>query len=318
VQKSSKCCICGIENPENSHFWKSHHITEANYYLKYFPKYDLLTKEVLPFKDRDSYLLLNFLNKNNFKKWFKLQNLETQQNYLKQLLINRMDLKGWVYEPTQVELRSCPEMVGIKTFNENFPEGYDKLCSDIGYKSRGFTDLNDKIILKEIRDLRGNPIICDTREQSVLDFNNKTVEISNLDVGDYSIKNDNYGIFIERKSIQDLCSTFGPKNFSRFRNELIRARESKSYIILLVENDFNTVMGFDHSPFYSKHTQMTSIYLFHQIRTLLQEFPNWQIAFCKSRADMKEMILKIFKMGVYWKNKDLQLGIDLGLFREGI
>jgi ERCC4-type nuclease len=158
----------------------------------------------------------------------------------------------------------------------------------------------------------------DSREQDILDFRNKEINICALPVGDYSIKNNNYDIYIERKSVNDLVSTFGPKNFNRFRNELIRARESNSYIILLVENDFNTVLGFDHSPFFSKHTKMTSIYLFHQIRTLLQEFPNWQIAFCKNRTDMKEMVLKIFKMGVYWKTHDLQLGIDLKLFSDGI
>lgn len=315
---SSNCLICGQSNPENAHFWKTHKITEANYYLKYYPKKDLLTGEVLSFKDRDSYLLNNFANKNHFKSWLKLQTPIQRREYLRKLLENRMNLKKWVYQPTQVELRSCPEMVGIKTFNTNFKEGYDKLCSNIGYKSRGFADVNEKTILKEIRDLKGNPILVDSREQEILDFKNKEINICTLPVGDYSIKNENYDIYIERKSLNDLVSTFGPKNFDRFRRELSKAKELNSYIILLVENDFNTVLGFDHSPFYSKHTQMTSVYLFHQIRSLLQEFPNWQIAFCKNRSDMKDMILKIFKMGVFWKTHDIQLAIDLGLFRDGI
>jgi hypothetical protein len=312
------CKICNIENPELSHFWKVHKIKELDYYLKYFPKTDKLTGEVLAFKDRDSYLLNNFTNKNNFKKWLKLQSLEVRRDYLRQLLLNRKDLKKWFYTPTQVELRSCPEMAGIKTFNENFPEGYDKICYDVGYKSRGFTELGKEMLLKYIRDLRGNPILVDSREQSILDFGNKEINISTLPVGDYTVKNDNYNIYIERKSTNDLISTFGPKNFKRFSNELQRAKEMGEYIILLVENDFNTVLGFDHSPFFSKHTQMTSVYLFHQIRVLLQKFPNWQIAFCRNRTEMKESILKIFKTGPYWKTHDLQLGMDLGLFNDGI
>lgn len=315
-----KCAICQIENAENSHFWKQHKIKEADYYLKYFPKKDLLTGEILSFKDRDSYLLNNFANKNNLKKYLKQQNIITRQEFLEQLLINRMDLKGWTYEPTQVELRSCPEMVGIKTFNENFRgnpchNGYDALCSHIGYKSRGFVDIyEDTVLPTDIRDLKGNAILVDSREQEILEFKNKEIKICTLPVGDYTIERDNYNIYIERKSLNDLISTFGPKNFERFRRELIRAQELNAYIILLVENDINTALGFDHSPFFSKHTKMTSVYLFHQIRILLQEFPNWQIAFCDNRSDMKKWILRIFKSGVFWKTHDIQLAIDLKLF----
>lgn len=312
-----KCAICQIENPENSHFWKSHKITEANYYLKYFPKKDLLTNEVLEFKNRDSYILTDFSNKINQKKWLKLQNLETKKNYLKQLLINRKNLKNWELVPTQVELRSCPEMVGIVTYNQIFKDYY-KLCDGLGFKSREFKNINKNTILKKQRDLRGNPIICDSREQSILDFNNKTIEIGALNVGDYQLKNDNYNIFIERKSLNDLTSTFGPKNYDRFRNELIRTKESGAYLILLVENDFNTVMGFDHSPFYSKHTQMTAVYLFHQIRALLQEFDCWQIAFCKSRTDMVDKIKFIFEIGAGAKNIDWQLALDYKIINDGI
>lgn len=315
---SSICAICQLENPENSHFWKEHHITEANYYLKYFPKKDLLTQEILPFKNRDSYLLTDFFNKHNQKKWLKSQNTETRQKYLKQLLINRRELKKWSYIPTQVELRSCPELVGIKTFNETFKEGYYNLCTSIGYTSRAFQNINQKTILKPLRSLRGNPIIIDSREQTFLKFNDKVVEINTLAVGDYTIKNNNFNIHIERKSLNDLTSTFGPKNFDRFRRELIKAQELGIYLILLVENDFNTVLEFDHSPFLSKHTQMTAIYLFHQIRILLQEFPNWQIGFCNNRTEMKDLILKIFEMNDYWKYHDLQLALDLKLFTEGI
>jgi hypothetical protein len=309
-----KCPICQ-EDLIPSHPYKKHKIKLEDFMHKYYPKNDLLTGEKIEWKgDIGNYLLSDFINKINLKKWLKLQDKTTCQNYLKHLLINRMDLKGWIYEPTQVELRSCPEMVGIKTFSDYFEEGYDKLCSNIGYKTRGFTDINVNIGLKEIRDLKGNPILVDSREQEMINFGNKEINICALPVGDYSIKKDNYNIFIERKSLNDLISTFGPKNFDRFRRELIKAQEIGAYIILLVENDINTALGFDHSPFYSKHTQMTATFLFHQVRILLQEFPNWQIAFCKNRTDMKEWILRIFKTGVFWKTHDIQLAIDLKLF----
>ena len=61
------CKICNLENPEPSHFWKTHKLKESDYYIQYYPKKDLLTGEILLFKDRDSYLLMDFLNKNNKK-----------------------------------------------------------------------------------------------------------------------------------------------------------------------------------------------------------------------------------------------------------
>lgn len=315
---SSECCaICKLESPEPSHFWKEHRIKESDYYVKYFPRFDLLTNEPISFKSRDGYLLTDFQNKINLKNWLQLQNIETQKEYLKNILIKRREVKNLTYVPTQVELRSWENSVGILTYNKLFKDYY-KLCEELGYISRGFSNLTEKTILKPGRTLKNNPILCDSREQIPLSFGSKNIEITGLKVGDYTIKNDNYGIFIERKSVADLCSTFGPKNFDRFRNELIKAKDLGLYVILLVEHDINTVSGFDHSPFYSKHTQMTAVYLFHQIRALLQEIDCWQIAFCKSRTDMADKIKLIFEMEDFWKTSDVQLAIDLKLFNGRI
>lgn len=314
----NKCRICGLENPEPKHYYTSHKITEANYYIQYYPKLDKLTGEVITFKNRDSYLLTDFNTKNNLKKWLKSQSKANQQKYLAEILIRRRELKQWIFIPTQVELRSCPELVGIHTYDKIFSEGYYNLCKSIGYIDRGLKTLNEKSILKSTRDLKGNAILIDSREQTLLDFGRKTVEIDTLPVGDYTVKKDNHNIYIERKSLSDLTGTFGPKGFERFRKELIRTKEIGGYLILLVENDINTVLGFEHSPFYNRHTQMTAVYLFHQIRLLLQEFTCWQIAFCDGRTDMKQKILKIFEMKDYWKSYDLQLAVDLKLFKDGI
>ena len=314
---SRNCLICNLENPEPAHFWKEHKVRESVYYTTYLPRFDKLTGESMAFKSRDGYLLNDFSTKLNLKQWLKAQTIDGQRKYLKEILVKRKEFKNLTYIPTQVEQRSAENMVGIKYYNTLFNDYY-KLCEELGFKSRGFHNITEKTILKRSVNLRGNPILCDSREQSILDFNNKTVEISTLPVGDYTIKNDNHNIFVERKSLNDLISTFGPKNFPRFKRELIRAQALNSYIILLVENNINTALGFDHSTFYNRHTQMTATFLFHQIRTLLQEHSNWQIGFCKSRADMQNTILRIFEMGDFWKKADIQLAIDLGLFKEGI
>ena len=317
MQKSSKCCICGIENPENSHFWKSHHITEANYYLKYFPKTDKLTEEILLFKDRDSYLLTDFSNKNNKNKWFKLQNLETRRNYLKQLLINRKELKNWLWIPTQVELRSCPELVGVKTFNDNFKQGYYKLCEEIGYKGKDFININKDTILKKSRDIRGNPVLVDSREQQVLNWHNKEINITTLQYGDYCLKNDNYGLFFERKNLSDFVGSFS-KGYDRLKNEIGRALINNDYIIMLVESSLTDSLSFEYQPQISRKIQATAPFIFHRVRSMIQEFCNFQILFCSGRTDMVNKMRFIMEYGKEARNIDWELASNLKLFNVGI
>lgn len=311
-----KCQICQ-ETLDNGHPYKKHSIKLENYMRQFYPRTSLLTGEKIEWKNNiENYLLADFNNRNELKQYLKAHSKEENAHYLKGLLLRLKEYKNITYIPTQVELRSRDLFPGISTFDSYFD--YYKICEELGYKSRNFINLNNNSILKRERDLKNNPILVDTRESLPLNFNNKTVELIALNVGDYQLKNDNYGVTIDRKSLNDLTGTFGPKNFDRFRRELIRTKESGAYLIMLVENDFNTVLGFDHSPFYSKHTQMTAIFLFHQIRTLLQEFDCWQIAFTKNRTDMVEKIKFIFEMGAKAKTIDWQLATDLKIINNNI
>lgn len=310
------CRICG-KLLENSHPYKVHHIKLSDYFLQYYAKKDLLTEEPIPFKSIDQYLLSDFCNKTNQKKWLLSKSTEVQKMYLQQILIRRRTHKNLTYTPTQVEQRSADGMVGIKYYNNLYGNFYE-LCEKMGFKSRGFKNINQNTILKPERSLKGNPILIDSREQSYLNFGNKEIQISTLPIGDYTVLKNNCGMFVERKSVNDLISTFGPKNYERFKKELARTQELGYYLVLLVEADINTVLNFEYSSHYNKHTQMTAVYLFHQIRTLLQEFNCWQIAFCKGRTDMKDTILKIFEMKDFWKRADLQLAIDYGLLSDAL
>lgn len=295
-----KCKICQLEDPDRSHFWKKHRIRESLYYATYFPRFDKLTNEKIKFKDVDTYLFSDFINKRNLKEWLKRQSKENQQIYLKNLLIKRKEQKNLIYCPAQVELTTTSSIPGIITYNNIFGNYYG-LCKEIGFISRGFNNI-DKLV--EIRDL--GTIICDSREQKPLRWTN--YEVGTLPYGDYTLKDDNFNIFIERKSINDVFGTFGPKNFERFRNEIIKVKENNAYLILLVENDINHILALDNSNY--KHTKMTSAYLFHQIRELLQTFDCWQIAFCENRTDMQNLIGKIFRLGDLSKSFDIQLARD--------
>ena len=65
------CLICGLKNPENAHFWKMHHIKQAQYYEQYFPRLDLSTNEKIPYKNSEQYFSQCFLNKTNLKKYLQ-------------------------------------------------------------------------------------------------------------------------------------------------------------------------------------------------------------------------------------------------------
>jgi len=313
------CKICSQEIKEDNlkHWWVDHKIKMANYFIKYYDKKSLLTELPIEFKSISQYLLSDFNNKNELKKWLKLQTLEKQREYLREILIKRRDLKELVWIPTQFEQRSSDNSVGISTYNKIFKEGYYNLCESIGYKSRGFNNLTDKTILKSVRNLRNNPIITDTREQKRIKFR-KVTEIGTMDVGDYTLKNDNFGIVVDRKELGDLINTMSA-GFERFKRELIRAQESNNYIILLCESKISDFLSFNYLPWLSSKIQATPSFIAHRIKGLLQEFPlNFQVGFCDGRPHMKEVIMKIFEMEDYWKKTDIQLSLDLKLFIEGI
>lgn len=312
-----KCHICQIANPEPSHFWKMHKIKESLYYLTYFPKFDKLTGDVLSFKDRDSYILVDFLNKNNKNKWIKQQNLETRQDYLRQLLINRFNLKSWKYIPTQVEMRSCPELFGINYYNQNFKEGYYELCKNIGYLSREFININEKTILKNTRTLRGNPILVDSREQKMINWGNKEIKISTLPYADYCLEKDNYGIYFERKQLDDFINSMS-QGFDRICREIERAKNNNDYIIMMVEDTLSNAMSFEYLSHISKKIQATSSFIMHRTRELIQTFSNFQILFNKGRTELVQNMRFIMEYGENARNIDWMLASDLKLLNSGI
>ncbi len=310
------CKICGLENPEPSHFWRTHKIKESEYYIQYYNKKSLLTGEPIVFKNRDQYIFSDFADKHELKKYLKQSVPNEQKKYLKEILIRRKEHKDLIYTPTQVELRSTDGMVGVKTYND-IMGSYYKLCAEIGFKSKGFNDIGRNTILKKIKTIQDNMILVDSREQSVLNFKNMDIEIVTLPYGDYTIKNNDSNIFIERKSLSDFLGTMS-KGLERFKDELNRAKENGGYIIMLVETNLADTLSFEYKPFINKHTKATAPFIFHNVRGLLQNFTNFQVAFCNGRPEMARIIKLIFEYGDFFKIHDLQLAIDYKLFNEGI
>ena len=284
-------------------------LNKEKYYHAYYPKKDLLTGETINFKTKDQYLNSDFNDKNNMKKWLKEQPLDQAQEYCRNLLIKRKKDKNLIYSPSQIELRTIMSP-SIVFYNKIFREYYD-VCSSIGLENKFIhpcnitNQFNNKLNKKDT-------IYVDTREQSWLKFD-IPFEIKTLSFGDYACSNDNCGCYIERKSLSDFISTLSVKNFDRFKNEIDKAQKNNSYLIVIVEEKLANALSFQYLPHISKKIKATPEYIFHNVRSLIQEYSNLQFLFVDGREEMKRTIESIFASKCFYSKVDLQLAYDLKL-----
>jgi hypothetical protein len=288
---------------------KGYGLNKVKYYQKYFERRDLLTNELINFKTKEQYLNSDFNDKNNMKKWLKAQAPEKAQEYCKELLIKRKEVKNLTYSPTQVELRTimAPSII---FYNTIFKDYYD-ICSSIGLENKF---IHPNLIGDHFKNKLTNKdtIYVDTREQSWLKFD-IPFEIKTLGFGDYACSNDNCGCFIERKSLSDFISTLSVKNFDRFKNEIEKAKKNNSYIIVMVEEKLTSALSFQYLPHISKKIKATPEYIFHNVRELLQTYDNLQFLFVDGRGEMTRIIESIFASNCFYKKIDLQLAYDMKL-----
>lgn len=282
-------------------------LNKEKYYHKYYPKTDLFTGEVINFKSKEQYLNSDFNDKNNMKKWLKEQSVEKAKEYCKELLIKRRKEKNLIYSPSQVELRTIMSP-SIVFYNKIFKDYYD-LCSEVGLENKFIhpdnisNQFKNKLSLKDI-------IYIDTREQSWLKFD-IPFEIKTLSYGDYGFNNDNCNCYIERKSLSDFISTLSSGNFNRFKNEIEKAKKDGAYLIIIVEDKLSNALSFQYLPHISKKIKATPEFIFHNVRSLIQEYSNIQFLFVDGRKEMKRVIETIFASNCFYKKIDLQLAYDL-------
>ena len=288
---------------------KGYGLNKVKYYQKYFERRDLLTNELINFKTKEQYLNSDFNDKNNMKKWLKAQTPEKAQEYCKELLIKRKEVKNLTYSPTQVELRTimAPSII---FYNTIFKDYYD-ICSSISLENKF---IHPNLVEDHFKNKLTNKdtIYVDTREQSWLKFD-IPFEIKTLGFGDYACSNDNCGCFIERKSLSDFISTLSVKNFDRFKNEIEKAKKNNSYIIVMVEEKLTSALSFQYLPHISKKIKATPEYIFHNVRELLQTYDNLQFLFVDGRGEMTRIIESIFASNCFYKKIDLQLAYDMKL-----
>ena len=284
-------------------FCRDNKLTIKQYFEKHEPKQDLLTKEPLNFKDRESYFSINFKDKRNMAKWLKSQEEDISVDYIINSIKRKAKLKEWKFFPCQVECRSIKEIPSLNILN---------YCEkEIVYEK---TKLKKRFIYEDkikfqFANLENIIIGYDTREQKPLIFKGLKMVESKLNFGDYSPLNEPYfnNVFFERKSIQDLWGTMS-KGFERFCREIERANSQNGYIFVVVDYKFSEAQSYNYNKKFSK---ASAEFIFSRIREILQKYENIQFVFSGGRKQSVGLIKKIILLGENAKDYDIQYLLDM-------
>ena len=289
-----ECKECGAKFPTDrslhAHL-KRHSLKIKDYYYKYFPRRDKYDNELIKFVNKESYFATDFNNKNNLKKWMTHVEPPVAKEYFKNFLVGRKEKKDLEFAPCQVELRSL--MSPSVSYYQKVLGDYNSLCEEIGLTILEPLEYNPESYTEE-------KIYVDTREQNPLEITDYPTEVRGLKYGDYALSNKDKtcNCYIERKSIQDLIGTLSG-GYNRFCDEIERAETEDANLIVLVESDYNASLMFHKLKRTYKNIRTNPQHIFHNIRTIIQEYPNVQFLFVKNREE--------------YKNVDLQYAYDLKL-----
>ncbi len=303
-----KCKICSQEFDSDKHFHshlKSHKLRMVEYYQKYEPRYDLLTGELINFKNKDYYFSNDFNNKINLKKWLKAQPMEKRQEYLCNLLKHRKEKHSLAYAPSEVELRSITSPA--IPFYQEVLGNYYSYCSSIGLKQK--YEYPDSLLKYEEKS--GFRIFIDTREQKPLVIDYPT-ESKGLKFGDYALSDPTCKCYIERKSITDFIGTLSG-GYERFCREIERALAAEASLVVLIERPIQECLSFQHLNYVSKKIKVTPEFVFHNVREIIQKYPSVQFLFVDGREECVRVMKRIFFSNGEFKKYDLQLMYDLKL-----
>ena len=281
-------------------------IRMAEYYQKYYPRRDLLTGELIKFKNKNYYFSNHFNSRVNMKKWLKETSKEKAREFCAKIIKERKERRNLAYSPTQVEMR-CTMMPPIHYYQELFGDFYS-LCSRLDLKPR-FKKFPSKEIEEEIEE--GYEIVIDTREQKPLNINYETRR-EGLKFADYWLDKEDNKCYVERKETKDFIGTF-TGGCDRFSRELERADEQGAYVVVVVENSLDNMMKFNYLKYVTKKVQVTPEYVMRNVRDIIQKHKNVQFLFAKGRTEATRLTRKLFFSGTAYKDLDLQLAYDLKL-----
>ena len=298
------CKICSeqFDSEKSLHMHlRSHKITLAEYYTKYYPRNNLLTGEPLPFKNKEQYFDRDFANRKQLLDWCAKTPDAQVKEYILELLDRRIKRKELKFGPSHLELKTS-DMPTVDLYQKHFGS-YSAACDLVGVKPLFRSRLPDEWSNPAPDDVK---IFIDTREQQPLKFHNS--ESLKLDFGDYAVGSKHYDYtYVDRKSETDFKSTLSKNSLNRFRAELQRTKDFDSYLFVVTETDMSTM---EKRNKWSPHTSNMK-YIYHNMRVLAHDFAgHCQFIFTGSREQSQQLIPKILTLGKKLWNVDLQYYIS--------
>ena len=282
---------------------KAHQMTLGDYYVKHFPRFDLWTKEPIPFKKYDDYVFTDFRNKKNMYKWLASVEDRVRIDYCRESFERYLsDGHKLTFAPNHLYFMTHPRLPRIQYFGE------ESLSEQL--KKHGIKKIFTKE-LKECPDFENIPedlsVLQDTREQQPLHFKVKSVEFK-LDFGDYTAKGKDYSyLYVDRKAESDFKGTMS-QGHERFCRELERVREFGSYLFIVVESDFRQIFANNNLSFKKKSNLD---YVWENMRKIIAEYSDvCQFVFTGSRANSELVIPYLLVNGAELKNVDLQFYLE--------
>lgn len=283
---------------------KTHDLKVWEYYHKHYPRKDILTGEPIIFNNTEQYFQSDFKNRDNMALWFQKNKGSEAVKFGYLLLEKRIKQKNLKYAPYHLDLQTIM-VPNVRFFQKNTQEGYEAICNRLGAICR----------VSYSKPMRFKPvderfyILRDTREQNPVMFGCK-VEVTKLDFGDYTAGGDFHNnVFIERKSLSDLLGTLSG-GYDRFCNEVKRAKELGSYLVVMCEEPFKSFKHFKERR--DIHSQASFSFISHRMRELTENNNNIQFLFINGRSEMAKIMSLIFRMENSIDNVDLQYQYDIG------
>jgi len=317
MKPSIKCKICDktfdSDRQLHSHL-KAHKIRMVEYYQKHYSRYDRYTGDIIKFKNKEQYFNSDFNDRGSLKKWLIKSEENEAKEYCSKLLTDRKNKKKIKYPPTEIELRTTM-MPPIHYYNELFGNYYE-LCRSLGFEYRYITPdkgMFSKEINYPLLESRGVSIHVDTREQKPYKLN-LPITVTTLKYGDYTLSDSELcsNLHIERKSLVDFIGTLSG-GYTRFKNEIERAFEANSNLVVLVEDTLDHCLAFKKLPYVSKRIKATPEFIFHNVRELIQEYSHIQFLFVKGKVEAARVAELLLLTEVDHVSVDLQNAYDIGI-----
>jgi len=302
---SVKCKICGsefkTERSLHTHI-KAHGILLSEYYITYYPRYNLYTGELIPFKNKKQYFSTYFSNSEEIEKWLATADQKQAQKILLKILEDRIISKDLQYAPNHLELKLL-DLPEIKIYKKYFGS-YNEACRRLQVEPLLNKSIKSKFLHPD-KNLKDIEILIDTREQTPLKFENS--KSHKLDFGDYTASGENYNkTYIDRKSETDFKSTM-TVGFDRFKKELDRARKFDSFLYVVTESSIDRIIN--NNSFGAHKSNLT--FVWHQMRVLSHEYAkNCQFIFSGGRNRSENLIPILLNAGEGMWHSDVQFYID--------